>query len=424
MIGIAGLASSVRRTVEDGRSPILFAISAGWFLSIGVRQTFPVLLPHLQSAYGLTLTTAGLLLTVLWFAYAVGQLPGGVLADRIGEGTTMVVSMSMAAATIVLIVQGGPATLLFVATSLFGFATALFGVVRLSALADVYPERVGTAIGVMSAAGDFGNTVLPVVAAVLAAGVVWQLGFGFTVPLFLLVAVGIWTLVPARTSERSCASGETMGSDELTDSGETTSFDEPTDSGVSNPGGVRTFSKLWGRPIVLITAIMIVANATYQAFTGFFPTYLMQSKGFSPTVASGLFALFFAFGIVMKPLFGTAYDRVGARLSLFVILSGSGIALVLLPVVDGFWPVVGVTALVSVMLGGGAVVLSYMASAVPDEIQNTGLGTLRTVYMTIGAASPVIFGAIADRGFFDEAFFLLAAVSGLALLLLVWLPER
>lgn len=94
-----------------------------------------------------------------------------------------------------------------------------------------------------------------------------------------------------------------------------------------------------------------------------------------------------------------------------------------MPFVDGFWPAVAVTALVSVMLGGGAVVLSYMATAVPEEIRNTGLGTLRTVYMTVGAASPLVFGAVADRGFFDEAFFLLAAVTGLALLLLVWLPK-
>lgn len=390
----------VRREWTDGQGKILAAVSAGWLLSIGVRQTFPVLLPYLQTAYGLTLTTAGLLLTVLWFAYAIGQLPGGVLADRIGEGTTMVVSLTLAAGSVVLIVLGGPAVSLFVATALFGFTTALFGVVRLSSLSDVYPDNVGTAIGLMSAAGDLGNTLLPPLATVLAAAVAWQLGFGFAIPLFLFVAAATWILVPRRTSPRSAGTG------------------------VSLEGVLETLSKLRTRPIVLITAIQIVANATYQAFTGFFPTYLVTVKEFSPTIASGLFAMFFAFGIVMKPLSGIAYDRVGARGALVVILGGSGIALATLPFVEAFWSVVAVTALVSVMLGGGAVVLSYMAMAVPEEIQNTGLGTLRTVYMTIGAASPVLFGAIADRGFFDEAFFLLAGISAVALSLLVWLPKR
>ena len=400
MTTLAAITSTARRHWTDGRGKVLLAISAGWFLSIGVRQAFPVLLPHLQTAYGLTLTTAGLLLTVLWLAYAIGQLPGGMLADRIGEGTTMIVSMTMAAGTVALIVLGGPTSLLFVATGLFGLTTALFGVVRLSALSDVYPDQVGTAIGAMSAAGDLGNTILPPIATVLAAALAWQFGFGFTIPLFLLVAAGIWLVVPARTSPPSSGTA------------------------ISLDGALETLSRLGRRSIVLITSIQIVANATYQAFTGFFPTYLMTVKGFSPTIASGLFALFFAFGIVIKPLSGVAYDRIGARKALFVILAGSGTALVLLPLVEGFWPVVAITALVSVMLGGGAVVLSYMATAVPDDIQNTGLGALRTVYMTIGAASPVVFGAIADRGFFNEAFVLLAGISGFALLLLVWLPEQ
>ncbi|THE65127.1 MFS transporter [Salinadaptatus halalkaliphilus] len=400
MTDIAAISASARRHWADGRGKILLAVSAGWFLSIGVRQAFPVLLPHLQTAYGLTLTTAGALLTVLWLAYAIGQLPGGMLADRIGEGTTMVVSLSAAAGSVTLIVLGGPTILLFVATGLFGFTTALFGVVRLSSLSDIYPDQVGTAIGIMSAAGDMGNTLLPPIASVLAVGLAWQFGFGFSIALFALVAVGVWIVVPSRTSDRTSVSSPSL------------------------EGALETLSQLGTRAILLITAVQVVANAVYQAFTGFYPTYLIEVKGLSPTIASSLFALFFGCGILIKPLAGSAYDRVGARGALFVILAGSGIALVVLTVVEQFWAVVGVTVLVSIMLGAGTVILSYMTTAVPDAIQNTGLGTLRTAYMTIGAASPVIFGAVADRGFFDEAFLLLAAVIGLALLALVWLPER
>ncbi|ARS89984.1 MFS transporter [Natrarchaeobaculum aegyptiacum] len=416
MQSLTDIVATTRRHWADGRGKVLAAISAGWFLSIGVRQAFPVLLPHLQEAYDLTLATAGLLLSVLWFAYAAGQLPGGVLADRVGEGTTMVVSMAAAAGTVTLIVLGGPTWLLFVATALFGFATALFGVVRLSALADVYPEQVGTAIGIMSAVGDFGNTILPPVASVLAVALAWQFGFGFTIGLFAVVAVGIFVTVPSRTSSRSIGEKAEAQSDG--------GGNRVAGSGRSVHGARRTISKLAVQSIALITAIQIVGNAVYQAFTGFFPTYLIEVKEFSPTLASGLFAAFFAFGIVVKPLAGRAYDRVGTRRTLVVVLGISGGALVLLPRVESVLAVAAVTALVSIMLGTGTVVLSYMTTVVPDEIQNTGLGTLRTIYMTVGAVSPLVFGLVADRGFFDEGFYLLAAASALALVLVVWLPER
>jgi len=65
-----------------------------------------------------------------------------------------------------------------------------------------------------------------------------------------------------------------------------------------------------------------------------------------------------------------------------------------------------------------------MTASLTDEIQNTGFGTLRTSYLLVGAMSPVVFGAIADRGFFDEAFFLLAVITGLTLLLATRLPDR
>jgi len=59
-----------------GRGKMLLAVAFGWFLSISVRMIYPALLPEISETYDLTLTTAGLLITVLWIAYAFGQLPG------------------------------------------------------------------------------------------------------------------------------------------------------------------------------------------------------------------------------------------------------------------------------------------------------------------------------------------------------------
>jgi len=64
-----------------------------------------------------------------------------------------------------------------------------------------------------------------------------------------------------------------------------------------------------------------------------------------------------------------------------------------------------------------------MTSAFPADMKGTGLGFLRTVYMTIGAVSPVLFGALADRGFFDEAYLILAGFVAVAVVLTQWLPE-
>lgn len=145
----------------------------------------------------LALTTAGFVLTVLWIAYACGQLPGGILADWIGECLLLIASSLLAATMLALVVTAESAIVLFVATTLFGLGTALYGVSRFTILNEIYPDQLGTATGVTMAAGDLGTSLMPPAAGFIAAAVAWQYGFGFAVPLFVLAAIGLWATLPS-----------------------------------------------------------------------------------------------------------------------------------------------------------------------------------------------------------------------------------
>jgi len=124
----------------------------------------------------------------------------------------------------------------------------------------------------------------------------------------------------------------------------------------------------------------------------------------------------------VKPVAGAAYDRLGMKLTLVLVLLGPIGGFVLLPIIEGFWPLALVTVLVSTMLGTGAITQSFLSDAIPDDIQGTGLGIVRTTSSTLGAAGPVLFGALADRGYFDEGYVLLAAVLAVVVLLTLRLP--
>jgi MFS family permease len=385
---------------RGGRGPALLAVSAGWFLSLGVRMIYPALLPSLRDAYGLSLTAGGLLITVLWVAYAIGQLPGGILTDRLGERDVLIASTAISAVLLSFFVLADSVAIVFAATALFGLGTALYGVARFTAAAALYPDNDGTAIGVTLAAGQIGNALLPVAAGAITAATAWQFGFGFTVPIFVAVTALLWLALP---SDLSAGDGDVGGlSSEL----------------------ISEVLAEVRRPTIVTTAIVLTLGfGMWQAFTGFYPTYLIERKGLSPTVAASLFGLYFALGIGIQPAAGAAYDRFGIRRTLpvlFVIVIGG---LAALPALEGFWPLAGITVVLSFMLGNIAVLLPYLTTQLPDEIQGTCLGLIRTTYMTIGAVSPLAFGAIADRGFFDEAFWLLAAGLAINLVFVFRLPD-
>jgi predicted MFS family arabinose efflux permease len=382
---LSGIGSALGNLRHGGRERTLLAVAFGWFLSISVRMIYPALLPYLREAYGLTLTTAGMLLTVLWLAYGFGQLPGGILADHVGERRLLIVSSFVAAGTLTLVVVAESAVILFGSTVLFGLGTALYGVSRFTILVDIYPDQLGTATGVTLAAGDIGNAVMPPIAGAVATVVAWQYGFGFAVPLFVLAGVGLWRTLPTGTSGAS-EDGSGGGS-----------FDD-------------VVSTLFRRVTIDSFVLLVLWAVTMQALIGFYPTYLIDVKEVPTRMATVLYGGFFGLGAIVKLLGGRAYDRVGVRSPLAAMMGVSAVGLAAFPFLTSTWAIAGVTVLISAVLGYETVVLSNLTNELPDETQGTGLGALRTIYIMLGALSPVAFGALADRGYFDEAFFGLAAI--------------
>jgi MFS family permease len=360
---------------------------------------YPILLPYFRDTFDLSLTIAGLLITILWAGSAIGQLPGGILADRYSERTVMTGSAIIVGLTLMLVVTAPTASILFIATGIVGLSQSLYPVARITILSHIYPDRIGRALGVTMATGDLGQTVLPPVAGVLAVTIAWQAGLGFVTPLLLIVGIGIWVSLPTR--EQAGSGGGTFSAERRR----------------------LLISELRESNLGLLSLILILFLFAWQSFTGFYPTYLVQEKGLSSSTAGLLFSAFFAFGVIVKPLAGAAYDRIGIRRALVIVLAGPVVGLGALPFIEGFWPLAGITAIVSIMLGSGVINHSFLADAFSAEIKGTGVGVVRTFTMIIGATGPVFFGGIADRGYFDEGYLLLSAILVVVILIALRLPQ-
>jgi ACS family hexuronate transporter-like MFS transporter len=383
----------------DGKGRFLVAIAGGWGILLGTRMIYPVLLPYLRASFDLTLTVAGLLVTILWLGSALGQLPGGILTDRYSERHVMSAGAVLVAAALVIVVTAPTALFLFAATGLVGLGQSLYPIARITILSDIYPDRIGSALGVTMATGDLGQTILPPIGGAVAAAYVWQAGLGFLIPLLLVVGGTLWAVLPTATPAES-----------------------PVDS-LSVASFSYVLEELRGENLSFVAFILFLYVLVWQSFTGLYPTYLVEVKTVSSAAAGVLFSVFFACGVVVKPVAGAAYDRIGMRKSLMLVLVGPVAGLTLLPVIEGFWALAAVTALVSTMLGSGAITQSFLSDAIPDDIKGTGLGVVRTAAATLGAAGPVLFGSVADRGYFDEGYLLLAAVLAAVILLTHRLPE-
>lgn len=380
----------------DGKGISLAAVATGWGLLNGGRMVYPVIIPYLQFEYDLSLTVAGFLVTVLWFFAAIGQLPGGILADRYEERTLMVVSAVVVAGALGLVVTSSSPVILFLSTAAWGLGHSLYPIARITLLSKLYTQRLGSALGVTMATGDIGQTLLPPIAATLAAAIAWQAGLGFIAPLLVLAGILIYATSPSQDSTANPSQSQSLRD------------------------AVDVFGELRDPALGFMTVILFLYMFIWQSFTAFYPTYLTSIKGLSSGQASILFGFFFAVGIIVKPLAGTAYDRIGMRRSLIGILLPAALGFLLLPFTNSIWLLIGSTALISTMLGTGAVTQSFLAEAFTEEMQGTGLGVIRTLTASLAAVGPVIFGVVGDHGYFDAGYIVLAVV----MFVVIWLTHR
>lgn len=398
---ISGLRVLAAEMASEGRGWILLFLSAGHLLTLGTRLIYPALLPSITETFELTLTTAGATLSLLWVAFALAQIPGGLITDRIGERVTLAAAV-LGSAVGVAVITATPVFAVFLAgLVVFGVASGIYGTPRITVLSDIYPSRGGTAIGLQSAAGNVGTATLPVVAAAVAGVFGWRAGIAYVIPLFVVVAAGIWLVVPVRTSPPI----------------DTT--DEATATTVR-----RVVGDVLDRSVLIGTLAMTAMMFIYQAFTGFLPTFLVETKGFSEGTAATMLGIFFASAVVFQPLAGGFADRYGERRLMGVLAGMTVVTVGAFPLVNTV-VAVGVLAVVAgAQLGFWPPAFTYATGLLPDEVQGSGLGLLRTVVLLVGATGPVLVGRAADAGYFRQAFFALAALAALTVGLTALLPGR
>jgi MFS family permease len=375
---------------RDGRGWVLVVVSVGWMLVLGGRIVYPALLPLITAEFGIDYATAGLLVGVLWTSYSLMQFPGGVVADWAGERAVLTLSLVASFVGMTAIFLAPVFGAFVVATAVLGVGNGLYGTTRVTVLSDTFPDMDTTAISINQATGNLGNTILPVVAGAIAAAVGWRLGFGFLVPLFALTAVGVWVVVPRRTSPA-------------------------TDDDESVRETMRAVAAaVRGREVLMVTGVLFLLMFLYQSVTGFLTTYLVEAKGLGAGTAATLYGVFFASATVCQFASGLVADRYGQRAALSLFLGAAVPAFLALPFASGVPQLLVVVVLLSATLGAFPPSHAYTVRAIPSDVQGSGYGLLRTFYIAFGATGPPLVGLLADVGRFDEAFFLLAGVALLA----------
>ena len=201
-------------------------------------------------------------------------------------------------------------------------------------------------------------------------------------------------------------------------------YDE--NDGAAGPGAAlrAAAGAIRNRRIALAVTGATLMLFVFQAATAFLTTYLVDIKGLTQGTAGAILGVLFVVGAVAQWTCGGLADRFGTPRVLTAVSVVSVVPLLGLPLAGTTPALVAFSALIGVRMSIGPVSNAYIIGLLPDDVQGTAWGALRTGFFLIGSFGSTLVGVMADAGLFDAAFYLLAGLTALGAVVYYFLPER
>ncbi len=367
------------------------------------RYVFPPLFETLQTTYSVSNTQTGLLFTLLMLGYSAAQLPAGILGDRFGEPAIIISGVGIFAAASIVIFFAPSFTLFTAAAVLIGIGTGIHKTVAIPFLSKQYPQRTGSALGILDTIGQFGGIVAPViVVGLLASSFHWSLVFPLiSIAGILLAVLFVRNIPPSSLPPNHTAVAE-----------------DSADHSLSLYLSIFSDTKL-----AVFLVVMTLFTFSWNGIASFLPLFFTNQKGFSPAIASTAYSLLFVASL-SQLITGNLSDRIGRlpiSILLFLVMT---VSLILIIILETTIPLLVLTLTMGIGLHGFRPVRdSYLMDLIPTSLGGGVLGIVRTVMTLIGALSPALVGYLADISNFAVSFSALIVSLTLGGLLVAFLKH-
>ncbi|MDP6706884.1 MAG: MFS transporter [Alphaproteobacteria bacterium] len=386
--GIAGTPPTGTRDAKRSRAT-LGACAGTHFLHDGFSDVIYLLLPLWQAEFALSLTQVGIVKSAYSAAMAAGQIPAGLLAERLGERRLLALGTAVTGLGFIgLGFVGGMASLVAM-LAVAALGSSVQHPLSATLVSKAYEGRgQRAALGIYNFSGDVGKAAVPALAALVVTALGWRWaagGYGA-----IGVAAAVLILVLLVMLDAGAAPARRLAKASL-----------------------RFWRGGWGirhaRGFGYLSAIEIIDGASRPGFLTFLP-FLLIAKGAEVEGIGLALALTFIGGAVGKFLCGVLAERIGIILTVVLTeaLTAAGIVVLLyLPL----WPAMALLPAIGVMLNGTSSVLyGSIAEFVAPESRARAFGLFYTLGIGAGAVSPWLFGALSDAASLEVALLTLAGV--------------
>jgi MFS family permease len=364
---------------------LLGTITAAHFAHHTSNSLLNPLLPLIRDTFALSYAQSGFAVSAYALSLGLSNGPIGLLADRIGSRTVIVVGLVLTGLVSVALAQAGDYGQLLILLLLLGIISGTYHAPAAALIARSFSPRVrGAAMGFHITGGHLSFFGAPLLAAYLATTTgTWRTSYLWFAIVPVVLGVVLWLI--ASPDRQTRAVGDVWAP-----------FRE-----------IRTVVHTIGPLVSLSVAFQVGISAMFA----FLALYLVDARGISPALAATAFGFTQLVGVVGAPAGGWLSDRLGRRTPILMSLGVIGPSVYLLTLVPNDLLVVPLTVFgLAFSMRGTATEVLVMDTA-PADRRGAVLGAYYLAAQPIGGVATPIFGAIAGVTGIAAAF------SGVGLLL-------
>ena len=370
------------------------------FLVNLARVVYAPLVEPLRAAFEVGPGTIGLVVTLVWVGSALPRVPTGYLLTLVPRHRVVLLTGGVLTLASLFAALADSLVTLAAGAVLMGLASGAYYVSANPLVSELYPNRVGRAMGIHGTASAVSAVLAAPFVTVALLGWTWRAVFA-TIALAAFVSSIVFYAV-GRNAEL------------------------PEASGVDRDfaGAIRSQWRL----ILLGIAILGTTGFVWQGVFNFYASYLEATRGLSGGTARNLLTVIFAAAVPAFWISGRLFDRLPSVPYLATILAAFVVCLLALTTSHGLPALIVVSAIMGYIIHSLFPALdAFLLSSLPDENRGSAYAVYSGGMMLTQASGSWAVGSLVEYGVaYDTVFraFAFAVVGVVALLLALHATDR
>lgn len=437
-------AEPVKEKRTNYRWVVMGLIFCIWAIACADRANFGIALPYMKKEFHITNTEAGLIVSLFSFAYAIVQIPVGMLYRKLGEkasGIFLALCMMFTSLFTALMATTTSVLLLQLYRVGLGLAEGPLGIGCTNVINRWFPpQEKGLATGLWIAASKLGPLIVPSVCLIVIAIWGWrEIFYVFAVPGFLFAILWLLLVTNSPKESRFCSDAERRyieGEGAPADAGKKPAPRQlrsmPLLDAINRTRRVERLQTL-GQVFTSWNIIGIALGygcmiGITNIFMSWIPTYLVTVRGFESVKMGFLASAPFIGAVTGNMIGGLISDRLldGRRKPMMLLGAiGTTLMLCLLIKAPDSATFLGATLLVSgLMVGiGFAGYSAYAMGLVSKSTYPTAFGIVNFLGQIGGAVAPLAVGVLLDHYGWSSVFLYMVGTALLCVVLVASVVE-